>query len=335
MVINAYAAFKAKGELKKFSYEPQPLKPFDVRIKVTHCGICHSDVHLIDNDWSISEYPLVPGHEVVGAVAEMGKDVAHLNKGDRVGIGWRSGSCMECEWCMKGDDNLCSQGEATCVGHHGGFAEYTQVDSRFTFPIPEGIESENAAPLLCGGITVFSPLRRLGVLPTMKVGVIGIGGLGHLAVQFASAFGCEVTAFSSTPAKEKEAKILGAHNFIATKSDGPLKKIQGTLDFILSTVNVDLNWQEYIHCLRPNGKLCFVGVPPRELNIPIFTLIDKQKSIVGSVIGGRVLIKEMLEFAARHKIKAQTEVVPLSQVNSALQKVRENKARYRMVLKCT
>ena len=332
VTIHCYAAFKAKQPLKKFTYEPKALGPLEVEIKISHCGICHSDVHLIDNDWGTSRYPLVPGHEIVGAISAVGKNVKRFHIGDRVGVGWQSGSCMECEWCIKGEENLCSDSRATCVGRYGGFAESTRTDNRFAFSIPANLESENAAPLLCGGITVYSPLRRLAK-PSMKVGVVGIGGLGHLAIQFARVFGCEVTAFSSTAAKEKDVKNLGAHHFIVIKDSKQIKKMTKSLDFILSTAHVNLDWPMYLNILRPNGKLCLVGVPPHAVNIPAFMLIGEQRSVVGSVIGNRTLIEEMLIFAARHKIKTRTEVVPLREVNTAIKKIRENKARYRMVVK--
>ncbi len=332
MKIDCFAARSAAAPLEPFRYTPDELGPFDVEIEITHCGICHSDLHLINDDWGVSIYPLVPGHEIVGTVVELGKHVTHIEKGQRVGVGWQRSACLTCNYCLAGEENLCEQQQATCVGHFGGFAKAIRADSRFAFAIPEALESENAAPLLCGGITVFSPLRNFGISPTMKVGVVGIGGLGHLAVQFARAFGCEVTAFSSSPEKENEARELGAHHFVASTDENALRAAAGSLDFILSTVSADLNWPVYLDILRPKGKLCLVGVPRHNLTIPAFPLIGSQKTVCGSPIGGRARIIEMLEFAARHGIKARTEAVPMSEVNEALQKVAANRARYRMVL---
>ena len=224
MTIHAHAAMAPRQTLNPFQYEPAGLGPWDVEVAITHCGICHSDIHLIDNDWGISSYPLVPGHEIIGTVEDAGAEVKHLKKGQRVGVGWQRGSCLVCEQCLKGNENLCPENRATCVGNHGGFAERIRVDSRFAFPIPDALASENAAPLLCGGATVYSPLKNYGVVPSMRIGVIGIGGLGHLALQFANAFGCEVTAFSSTPDKEKEAGLFGAHRFIASANLAAPKK---------------------------------------------------------------------------------------------------------------
>jgi uncharacterized zinc-type alcohol dehydrogenase-like protein len=309
------------------------LGPKDVEIAIQHCGICHSDIHLMDNDWGFSTYPLVPGHEIVGTVTATGAGVTEFAVGVRVGIGWQRGSCLKCEYCLRGEEQLCSANQATCVGYYGGFADSIRLDSRFVFPIPESLASEEAAPLLCGGITVYSPLRFYGVQPPMRLGVIGIGGLGHLGIQFARAFGCEVTAFSSTPGKEGEAKDLGAHEFIWTGDRTALKRAGNSLDFIISTVSADIDWARYLNILRPNGKLCIVGVPPGPVTFPATPLLVGRKTVCGSVIGGRGRMREMLEFAARHDIGARVEVVPMGEVNRAVQKVRDNRARYRMVLR--
>jgi len=333
MKIKGYASYEAKKELKSFEYTSGNIGQYEVLVKITHCGICHSDIHLIDNDWMISSYPFIPGHEIIGEVVETGSSVEHISPGMRVGIGWQSGSCNVCEWCTSGQENLCIKPVATCVGRNGGFADYVISDSRFTFSIPEKLSSENAGPLLCGGITVFSPLKNYGVKPYQKVGVIGIGGLGHLAIQFANAMGCEVTAFSSSGNKETEAKSFGATNFISSTDPEALKRAVNTLDFIISTVNVKLDWKSYVNILRPNGKLCFVGVTPDTLDVPTGAFVLGQKSVCGSVIGGRASIREMLDFAARHNIVAQTELFPLNEVNKALDKIRNNTIRYRAVLK--
>jgi uncharacterized zinc-type alcohol dehydrogenase-like protein len=333
MKIKAYAASEQKSALTPFEYEPKRLARKEVEVQITHCGICHSDVHLIDDDWGVSTFPLVPGHEIVGEITAIGADVRHLELGARVGIGWQRSSCMQCESCLRGDENLCRDREATCVGHHGGFANTIQIDGDFVFTLPKNLSSENAAPLLCAGVTVYAPLHYYGVKPAMKVGVIGIGGLGHLAIQFAAKFGCEVTAFSTSRDKEAETRKFGAHHFVSSTDPQELASLSNSLDFILSTINQDLNWDSYVNILKPNGKLCFVGVPKSPVNVPVFNLIGSQKSICGSSIGSRTVMREMLEFAARHQIEAKTEVVPMSEVNSAITKVRNNMARYRMVLK--
>ncbi|MFA6317282.1 MAG: NAD(P)-dependent alcohol dehydrogenase [Elusimicrobiota bacterium] len=332
MSIKGYAAFGPGEALKPFSYDPGPLGPHDVELEVTHCGICHSDVHLIDNDWGITKYPAVPGHEVVGTVRDLGPEVRGLSKGDRVGVGWQAGSCLCCEWCVSGQENRCREQAATCVGHHGGFAEALRVDGRFAFPIPEALASEHAAPMLGGGITVYTPLRA-HAHPWSRVGVVGIGGLGHFAVQFARAFGCEVTAFSTTAEKEKEAGKLGAHRFVLSSDAGQMKEAAESLDLIISTVYADLDWEAWMRVLRPGGVLSLGGVSDKPLNIQPGTLLLGKKAVVGSTIGSRSAMAEMLGLASRHGIKAWAETVPLSKVNEAVDRTRKGRARYRMVLK--
>ena len=228
---------------------------------------------------------------------------------------------------------MCSGNQATCVGHHGGFAKAVISDERFAFPLPENLSSETAGPLLCGGITVYSPLRLYDVEARQNVGVVGIGGLGHLALQFARAFGCHVTAFSTSGNKAAEAKRFGAHEFVVSTDPRALKAQAGKLDFILVTVFAPLDWPTYLAMLRPHGKLCFVGAVAQPLTLSVFDLLFGLKSVCGSVIGGRTMMSEMLEFAARHNIKAMTEVMPMDHCNEAIAKVRNNTARYRMVLK--
>ncbi|MDA0691549.1 MAG: NAD(P)-dependent alcohol dehydrogenase [Nitrospinae bacterium] len=332
MSIRCYAAKNPKERLETFQYEPKPLERHEVAVKISHCGICHSDIHLLDNDWGITNYPFVPGHEIVGTIQALGADVQGLSQGERVGIGWQRSACLRCEYCVRGLENLCPQIKDTCVFNHGGFAEFIHIDGRFAFPLPEALDSETTAPLLCGGVTVYSALNHYGVRPSMKVGVIGIGGLGHLALQFANAMGCEVTAFSSTPQKQAEARGLGAHHFVFDGDSQTLEKVASTQDFILSTVSADLNWESYVDALRPGGKLCFVGVPKEPIKISAFSLIVGQNSICGNPIGSRTDIREMLDFAALHNIKACTEAMPMSEVNAGLDRVRDNQVRYRVVL---
>lgn len=333
MPIKAIAATKAGTTLESFSYEAGPLGPHEVEVKVTHCGICHSDIHLIDNDWGVSVYPLVPGHEIVGTIAVKGSEVRRFKIGERVGIGWQCAACLECDTCAHGDENYCPHRGATCVNHHGGFADAVRSDARFVFPIPAELPSETAAPLLCGGTTVFSPLKRFGVKPWHKVGVVGIGGLGHLAIRFAKAFGCEVTAFSNSPDKEREARAFGASRFIASTDTNAMGTAKNSLDFVISTPFSDLDWSAYVECLKLDGTLCFVGVPPSPVSIGIGQLMGGRRRVTSSSIGSRADIIDMLEFAARHGISAQTEVVPMNEANAAIEKVRRNQARYRMVLK--
>ena len=331
-LIHGFATHAAGAELLPYKYDAGELKPDNIEIKISHCGVCHSDLHLIDNDWGVSQYPFIPGHEIVGTVAKVGAEVADFAVGQRVGLGWQSNSCGVCEWCIRGMENLCPSLEATCVHRNGGYADAVRVNSRFVVPIPAALESESVAPLLCGGITVYNPLRNHGVNPTSRVGIIGIGGLGHIALQFARAFGADVTAFSTSANKEQEALGLGARHFVNTRDSKGLKSLAGHFDFIPSTINADQDWNAYLQALRPTGTLVFVGVPPAPLTLPVFPLMAGQRSVAGSPIGSPWQIREMLDVAARHGVKAQTERFAFEKVNVALGKVRKNQVRYRAVL---
>jgi len=332
MGIKCFAAKSKGGPLEPHEYEPKALEPWEIEVEITHCGICHSDISLIDNEWGNSLYPLIPGHEIVGIVKKLGSQVKEFKVGDRVGIGWQRSSCFACEWCLTGDENLCLKQEATCLGHSGGYAECIHADSRFAFLIPESLDSAQIAPLFCGGATVFSPLVHHQIKPTTKVGIIGIGGLGHLAIQFARGFGCEITAFSTSIDKKEEALRLGAHHFIVSKDEAALKKVANSFDFLLSTVPTPLNWQTYLELLRPKGTLCFVGAQSKPIEVPFFSIIFGRKTVTASNIGNRLDIKHLLEFAALHKVKAEIEVFAMKDVNQAIEKVRSGKIRYRAVL---
>jgi uncharacterized zinc-type alcohol dehydrogenase-like protein len=331
MRIRAYAARRARGRLGPFVYTPGRLGPHDVELRITHCGICHSDVHLVDGDWGVGRYPMVPGHEIVGAVTALGSQERHLERGERVGVGWQRGACLECEACVRGEENLCADEVATCVDHHGGFAERIRVDGRFAFPIPDTIASEHAAPLMCGGVTVYAPLAR-HARPRARVGIVGIGGLGHLALQFARAMGCEVTAFSASADKELEALGFGAHRFVLTRDRRSLRTAAGTLDLLLSTVFTPLDVAPLLDTLRPNGVLCFVGVPDAPLRLDVGAMLGRQLSIATSAVGGRSAVREMLDFAARHGVAPRVQLRPLAEASAALADVRRGRARYRIVL---
>ena len=330
--INGLAVHAAGAQLLAYKYDPGDLKPHEVEVKISHCGVCHSDVHLIDNDWGFSKFPFIPGHEIVGSVVGVGSGVKDRKMGERVGIGWQADSCGVCEWCRQGDEHLCAKSQPTCVGRNGGYADRIRVNSKFAIPVPKVLESEGVAPLLCGGITVYSPLRNHGVRPSSRVGVIGIGGLGHMGIQFAKAFGAEVTAFSTSKDKEAEAKELGAHHFVSTRDTGALKKVAGSFDFLMSTVNADLDWQAYVNALRPKGMLCVVGAPPSAISLPAFPLIGGQKAISGSPTGSPRDLYEMLDVAARHGVKAITEKFAMAKANDAVAKVKKSQVRYRAVL---
>jgi uncharacterized zinc-type alcohol dehydrogenase-like protein len=330
--IQGLAVHAAGAELLPYHYDPGKLGSQEVEIAIMHCGICHSDLHLISNDWGISQFPFIPGHEVVGTVAAVGGEVRSLQVGQRVGLGWQSNSCGRCEWCLRGMENLCANSEGTCVHRNGGYAERVRANARFVIPIPDSLVSEQAAPLLCGGITVYNPLRTHGVNPSSRVGIVGIGGLGHLAIQFARVFGAEVTAFSTTLGKEAEARALGAHHFVHSRESKAMKDVAGSLDFILNTANADQEWGTYVQSLRPTGTLCFVGVPPSPVSVHVFPIISGRRTISGSPIGSPFQLREMLDVAARHSVKATTELFPMAKANEAIEKVKRSKVRYRAVL---
>ncbi len=331
-MIQGLAVHAAGAELHSFKYDPGELRPGDVEVAVTHCGVCRSDVNLIDNDWALSKYPFIPGHEVVGTIAAAGAAVRHLKEGDRVGVGWQADSCGYCAWCRRGEENLCAHAVPTCVGRNGGFAERLRVDARFAVPVPEGLDSAATAPLLCAGITVYSPMRLAGIHPGSRVGVIGIGGLGHIALQFARAFGAEVTAFSSSAGKEEEALRLGAHRFVGVRESKALKAVAGHFDLLLSTVNADADWSAYVQALRPHGSLVFVGRPPGPATFSMIPLIAGIRSISGCNTGGPTQIAEMLDVALRHGIKAIIEPYPMREANTAVERSRKGMVRYRAVL---
>ncbi|WNG43174.1 NAD(P)-dependent alcohol dehydrogenase [Archangium minus] len=329
---HGYAAPAAGKPLEPYSFEARPLGPGDVEIAISHCGICHSDLHLLNDDWKMSQFPLVAGHEIIGTVAQVGSAVRGLTPGQRVGVGGQCGSCGTCEWCERGEENLCALQQPTCIPGPGGFADRIRVNARFALPIPEALPSRDAAPLLCAGITVYSPLREAGIGAHSRVGIIGVGGLGHLAVQFARAMGAEVTAFSTSPDKETEARALGAQRFIAAREPSALGAVRGSFDFLLSTVTADLPWLDYVATLRPRGTLCFVGIPPSPLMLPALPLIFGNKKVSGSNTGSPSDIREMLEVAARNGIRARTETFPLKDINTAIGRVARNEVRYRAVL---
>jgi uncharacterized zinc-type alcohol dehydrogenase-like protein len=329
---NAYAASRPKGPLEPFSFNPGPLGPEEVEIAVTHCGLCHSDLSMLDNEWGLSTFPLVPGHEAVGTVLAMGDQAKGLKIGQRVGVGWPAFSCLSCPECLSGHHNLCANSQGTIVGRHGGFADRLRVQWPWARPLPDALDEAKTGPLLCGGVTVFTPFADYGVSPTARVGVIGIGGLGHMALQFANKWGCEVHAFTTNDGKEEEARRLGAHFVHNTKREGALKTLARSFDLIVSTINVPLDIPGLLETLAPQGRLHVVGAILKPMEVPAFGLILGQKSIAGSPVGSPTVMDRMLAFSARHAIAPVVETFPMSKVNDALEHLRSGKARYRIVL---
>jgi uncharacterized zinc-type alcohol dehydrogenase-like protein len=332
--IRAWAARKAGGPQEHFEYAPGPLGAADVEIEVEYCGICHSDLSMLDNEWGITAYPFVPGHEAIGRVVALGSAAQDkgLSPGQRVGVGWNAWSCLHCRYCVGGDHHLCTTVQPTIVNHHGAFADRVRAHWIWAVPIPDALDSASSGPLLCGGITVFAPLAALGIAPTSRVGIFGIGGLGHMALMFLNAWGCEVTAFSSTPSKADEARSFGAHHVASSRSAGDMQALAGTLDLILVTANVSLDWEAILAMLAPKGRLHFVGAVQEPVPVQVSHLLHGQNSVSGSPTGSRSAIDAMLRFAALHDIAPKVEHFPMSRLNEAMDHLRAGKARYRIVL---
>jgi uncharacterized zinc-type alcohol dehydrogenase-like protein len=331
--VKAFATTASDRPLELMEYEVGTLGAEEVEIAVRYCGICYSDLSMIENEWEMSSFPLVPGHEVAGEVTAVGPSVTHLKAGDRVGLGWFSKSCMLCEACLSGNHNLCASNEQTIIGRYGGFAERVRCHWSWAIKLPDRLDDSVAGPLFCGGITVFNPIVQFDVQPTDRVGVVGIGGLGHMAIQFLSHWGCHVTAFTSSVDKSKEARRFGADEIVNSRDDQALEAAANSLDFLLVTANVTLNWMLYLNTLRPKGRLHFVGAVMEPLAIPVFGLLIGQKSVSASPLGSPATTMRMLEFCVRHDIAPQIETFPMSQVNEALAHLKAGKARYRIVLK--
>ncbi len=331
MKVMGYATRAVGQPLELLTLKPTEMGNHDVRVSVSHCGVCHSDIHAIDDYYGITKYPFVPGHEIVGTVSAVGSAVSELREGDRVGIGWQGRSCMQCEWCLQGDEQLC-QDIVSCGTWvpYGGFSSSIVVDSRFAYPLPDAMPSEVAAVLVCAGVTVYSPLRSYAARKKQKIGVIGVGGLGHLAIQFAQALDYEVTAISSSSDKNKEAIAFGAHHFMESNDLNRLNDAEFSFDLLLCTASAKINWGILLNTLKKNGRFILIGFPDVEFNST--DLVAHQLSITGSFLGNRATMREMLSFALEHSITPKIELMPMSEVNEAIRKVRENKARYRIVL---
>lgn len=330
--VKALAAGAPKGKLEVTGIDLGPLGDEQVEIAVEYCGVCHSDLSMLDNEWGMTEYPIVPGHEAVGKVVAAGPRVENVAVGDTVGLGWFSASCRHCDPCMRGYLNLCPTAEQTIVNRPGAFAERVRGHWAWVTKLPNGLDPATAGPLFCGGITAFSPFVEFDVRPTDRVGIVGIGGLGHMAVQFAAKWGCEVTAFTSSAGKESEAKGLGAHHVVNSRDDKAMEAVASRFDFILVTANVALNWPAYIAALAPRGRLHFVGAVLEPVPVPVFPLMLGQKEVSASPLGRPAVVGDLLSFCARHKIGPVTESFKMSDANAAVERLRSGEARYRVVL---
>ena len=332
---HGWAASSARSALALIEVDPGALRPEQVEVRVESCGICHSDLSMLDGEWGNSRYPLIAGHEVIGVIEAMGASTKGLQLGDRVGLGWFAGSCLACSPCLSGRQQLCASAEQTIVGRHGGFADRVRANWEWAVKLPAALDARSAGPLFCGGITVFAPILDLGVKPTQRVGVIGIGGLGHLALQFLNKWGCEVTAFSSSEGKADEARRLGAHHVVSSRDGAAIRALARTFDFLLVTTSVTLDWSAYLGALAPDGRLHFVGAVLEPVPVAAFSLIGGRKSVSGSPLGSPATVGTMLEFCARHRIAPVIETFPMHEVNAALDHLRAGKARHRVVLEAT
>ncbi|MHA3084424.1 NADPH-dependent aldehyde reductase Ahr [Acinetobacter sp. ANC 5383] len=332
--IRSYAALTAKSALVAYEFDAGELQPHQVEVKVEYCGLCHSDLSIIDNDWGVSQYPVVAGHEVIGKIIRLGSEAKGLKLGQRVGIGWTAETCQACDQCLAGQQVLCTgEHKATIVGHAGGFADKVRAGWQWVIPLPDDLAPESAGPLLCGGITVFDPLLKHQIQAIHHVGVIGIGGLGHMAIKLLKAWGCEITAFTSNLDKADELKAMGADHVVNSRDSAALKAQKGKFDLLLSTVNVTLDWTNYLHTLAPNGSVHLLGIPLEPIATPANLLISGAKSITGSPTGSPAALRTLLNFAARKNIAPQIELFPMSQINDAIARLHSGQVRYRVVLK--
>ncbi|GAA3212709.1 NAD(P)-dependent alcohol dehydrogenase [Actinocorallia longicatena] len=338
--VNAYAATSAKGPLERVAIERREVGPRDVGIEIKFCGICHSDIHTVRGEWGPATYPLAPGHEIAGIVTSVGAEVTRHAVGDRVGVGCMVGSCRECASCVAGEEQYCLKGNTMTYGSvdtdgtvtQGGYSTHVVVAEDFVVRVPDGLALDAAAPLLCAGITTYSPLRRWGAGPGQKVAVVGLGGLGHMAVKIAHAMGAEVTVLSQSLKKREDGLRLGADHYYATSDRATFKQLAGSFDLIINTVSAELPIDRYLSLLKVYGTMVNVGAPAEPLELNAFSLILKGRSFAGSTIGGIRETQEMLDFCAEHGIGAEIEVIDADRINDAYERVLSSDVRYRFVI---
>jgi len=336
-----YAAPAVNVPLEPFSFERRDVGPHDVQIEILFCGVCHSDLHQIRDEWGGSVFPMVPGHEIVGRVVRVGDHVKSFQAGDLAGVGCMVDSCRTCPSCQEGLEQYCEPGftgtyagieKETGKPTQGGYSSQIVVNEHFVLKVSDKLALDRVAPLLCAGITTYSPLRQWNVGAGHRVGVMGLGGLGHMAVKLAVAMGAEVTVLSTSPNKEADAKELGAHKFVVTKDAEQLKSVSNYFDFILNTVSAPLDLGLYVNLLRRDGTMILLGVPPEAPQLHAFNLIAKRRRVAGSLIGGIEETQEMLDFCAEHNIMSDVEVIPMSQINEAYERMLKGDVHYRFVI---
>lgn len=337
----AYAAEKVSAPLTPFNFERRDVGAHDVQIEILYCGVCHSDIHQVRDEWGGSIFPMVPGHEIVGRIVKVGDHVTKFKVGDLAGIGCFVDSCRVCVNCKNDEEQYCLEGmtgtynareRETNAPTYGGYSTAIVVDEHYTLKISDKLPLAGVAPLLCAGITTYSPLRHAGVTKGHKVAVLGLGGLGHMAVKFAAAFGAEVTMLSGSPSKEADAKRLGAHKFALTSDKAVMESLKGEFDFILNTVSAEHSYSTYLDLLKTNGTMIIVGIPSEPAKIPAFDLITQRKSILGSMIGGIKETQEMLDFCAEHNIVSDVEMIDINYINEAYERVLKSDVKYRFVI---
>jgi len=339
--VKAYAAYDAATPLKPFDFERKEVGPKQVQIEILYSGVCHSDIHTAKGDWGPAIYPLVPGHEIVGRIVAVGSEVSKFSVGELAGVGCFVDSCRKCENCKEGVEQYCEEGmtgtynsyeRGTDIPTYGGYATSIIVDENYTLHVSDKLPLSGVAPLLCAGITTYSPLRHLNVGKGHKIGVLGLGGLGHMAVKFAVAFGAEVTMLSSSPSKEADAKKLGAHHFALTSDKDKMESLMNSFDFIFNTVSAPHDYNFYLNLLRTNGTMIVVGIPTKPAEIPAMTLVWKRRSIMGSLIGGIAETQEMLDFCAENDIVSEVEIIDMNYINEAYERMNKSDVKYRFVI---
>ncbi len=337
----AFAAYDAKTPLSPYEFERREIRPSDVKIEILYCGVCHSDLHQTRGEWGNNLFPMVPGHEIIGKVTATGKSVTRYKTGDLVGVGVFIDSCRTCKNCQNGWENYCVEGmtgtynglerDGVTVAQ-GGYSTQIVVDEHYVLRIDERLDLKATAPLLCAGITTYSPLRYAKVGPGMKVGVLGLGGLGHMGVKFAASFGAEVTVLSTSPKKEEDAYRLGANHFLLTTDKSAMKAHADHFDVLLDAISADHDYSSYLDLLDLHGKLLVVGLPVHEPKVSPFSLISNRRSIIGSMVGGIRETQEMLDYCAEKNITSDVEVIPMQQINEAYERMLRNDVKYRFVI---